>query len=72
MIAPWLSADDRPTLAADALIAARLTGAPDNVTVVVADVLEEGTEVPESRRRLLGAAAESSAAAPRSADRRHR
>ena len=52
-------------LAADALVASALEeGAPDNVTVIVADILEEGTELPESRRRLLGAAAREIPAGP--------
>ena len=34
-------------LAADALVASALEeGAPDNVTVIVADILEEGTRAP--------------------------
>ena len=52
-------------LAADALVASALEeGAPDNVTVIVADIFEEGTELPESRRRLLGAAAREVPAGP--------
>jgi serine/threonine protein phosphatase PrpC len=54
-----------PDLAADALVDSALdAGAPDNVTVVVADVIDEDDAVPESRRRLLGAAARETPAGP--------
>ncbi|HTY72698.1 MAG TPA: PP2C family serine/threonine-protein phosphatase [Actinomycetes bacterium] len=54
---------DSPDLAADALVARALdNGAPDNVTVIVADVVEDGTV--DVGRRLLGAAARETPAGP--------
>jgi protein phosphatase len=53
-----------PELAVDALVACALgNGAPDNVTVIVADVLDE-EDPPQSGRRLVGAAARETPAGP--------
>jgi PPM family protein phosphatase len=56
---------DTPDLCADALVAAAHdSGAPDNVTVIVADVVDDDHAVPETRGRLLGAAGRETPAGP--------
>jgi PPM family protein phosphatase len=55
---------ETPDLAADALVASALAaGAPDNVTVIVADIIDDDS-APESGRRLVGAAARETPAGP--------